>query len=231
MRRLIASGSCLLAPLVISATILAMSAPEALAEPIVRVDHVPGGGFVGDTWTFQCPPGGSAEISVDIFGDVPLETGFASALDPAIEVYDGSGKLIAEADDELQCSSPSICDAGCPGVVFQCETGLKHSVAVRDVGALVDCSGGGAYFLLIEVLDEDGTSLPGNAVKLGGGVRRNIPAFILADGFVGRKGPVIDDGPLPLPAQEPAEASSGALGKSAQRDVASKLRALSTAVK
>lgn len=223
-------GSRLLIPL--SALVLGMMPPDAVAEPITRVDQVPGGGFVGDTWTFRCPAGGAADVQVDTFIDVPFENSvFASALDPVIEVYDGRGNLVAQADDELQCTALSICEAGCPGIRFRCGTGIRHSITVRDAGVLVGCSLGGSYSLLVEVFNAAGSSRPQREVKLGGGVSQNVPRFILQDGLIGRAGPVINNGAIPIPPLDAAVESAGASSKAGEVDATSKLGDLTAAVK
>lgn len=164
-----------------------------------RVDWTPGGGFVGDTWTFQCPAGGSVFVAADAFADRPVaEDEFETGLDLVLEVFDGQGNLLAAGDDEFECAGAVACGAGCPALEATCGQGLTHSVVVRDAGVLEGCEGGGAYALTLEVTSEEGRSLPNREVKLGGGVAQNLPAWIRRTGLINRRGPVIDDGLAPI---------------------------------
>jgi hypothetical protein len=178
--------------------VLVFGPAEMLADPVTRIDHVPGGGFVGDTWTFTCPRGGSFSLAVNTFPDVPVDGGFASALDPIVEVYDGRGNLLAVGDDETECTAESLCGAACPVAAATCGRGRNHSVVVSDAGALEGCEIGGSYVLAVEILNRSGRSLGENRVKLGGGPASQVPRFILDQGLAGVQGPAIDDGFRPL---------------------------------
>jgi hypothetical protein len=190
-------NSIILAPLVVVA--LASVALESHGEPISRIDGVPGGGWLGDLWGFRCPPGGRVQVQVDVLGDIPLENNvFASRLDPAVDIFDGRGNLLAQGDDELLCTPVLGCDAGCPAVSVACGQGARHTLVVRDAGFLPGCFGGGTYQLSIEVFNANRRSLSPGQVRLGGGVPRNVPQFVINEGFSGRSGPVVDDGVVPL---------------------------------
>jgi hypothetical protein len=182
-----------------SALVLSALPADGRANSVLRINHVPGGGLVGDVWTFRCPVGGRAAITVDALADVPEEEdGSASNLDPTLKIYDGLGDVVAAGDDELACSARSSCEAKCPSVDFECGSGVVHSIVVADAGLRPGCAGGGTYLLSVEVLDAGGgPRIPGQ-VQLGGGPPQAVPPFLLAGGLVGRRGPVIDDGSLGL---------------------------------
>ena len=176
-----------------------------------RVDWSPGGGIVGDLWKFRCPAGGSVFASVDIFGDIAVDNEFESALDPTFEIYDGQGNLLVQAHDNEDCNALSRCGARCPAAEVACGRGVNHSIVVRDEGRVPECTGGGSYQLSIEVLNRNGGSLSAAAVKLGGGVKRTLPPWIVRIGLVG-EGPLIDDGLAPtllLPQSGPASQNAG----------------------
>jgi hypothetical protein len=181
------------------AAFIAAAASNGYAEEINRVEWSPGGGFVGDVWRFRCPAGGSVAAGVDTFGDVPTPDGaFESTLDPALEIYDGRGNLLAAGDDEAACSAPPQCGAGCPVVTVACGQGAaNHTIVVRDAGVLLDCAGGGSYLLNVEVFNQSGRSLPPSRVALGGGEQRNLPQWLAASGLVGARGPLVNDGFVP----------------------------------
>lgn len=169
---------------------------DSRAAEIRRVDEVPGGGFVGDLWTFRCPAGGSVDVRVDTFPDVALNGGVFSALDPVLEIYDGRGNLLALGDDEVLCSAALFCDAACPAVTFACGQGVRHSIVIRDAGALPDCFGGGSYELVVEAFGAGGGSRLQSSVQLGGGPFQELPQWLVNTGVTGRRGPVVDDGPV-----------------------------------
>jgi hypothetical protein len=198
---------------VLVAGLIVLGSPTVYSAEFTRVEWSPGGGFVGDVWTFRCPAGGSVFASADAFADRPVgENAFESALDLVLEVFEGQGNPLAASDDDVECAAPIACGGGCPVLEVQCGRGLTHSRVVRDAGVLEGCDGGGAYLLILEVTSEAGQSLPNSEVKLGGGVTQNVPPWIRRQGVAGRRGPVLNDGPVPLVAEP-----EGALGAQASR--------------
>lgn len=174
----------------------ALAAAAAHAGPVSRFQTLPNRTDVilGDAWTFQCPPGGQADILVDTVDD---GDGLAR-VDPSFWVYDGRGNsllLDEPADDDIDCIVPQACGFGCPSVTIDCGVGNPHLIIVRDGLALPEdapdeCTGGG-YELRVEVFSR-GVSLDPRRVKLGGGPKRKVPRVLDPAGIL-REGPVLDD--------------------------------------
>jgi hypothetical protein len=100
---------------VLVAGLIVLGSPTVYSAEFTRVEWSPGGGFVGDVWTFRCPAGGSVFASADAFPDRPVgENAFESALDLVLEVFDGQGNPLAASDDDFECVAPIACGAGCP---------------------------------------------------------------------------------------------------------------------
>jgi hypothetical protein len=173
-----------------------LAAAHSGAEPAVRFQTLPNRTDVilGDAWTFQCPPGGQADILVDTLDD---GDGVAR-VDPTFWVYDGRGNSIlldVPADDELECTVPTACGFDCPFATIDCGSGNPHLVIVRDGVALPEdapdeCTGGG-YELVVEVF-RGGASVDPRRVKLGGGPKRKVP-FVLDPFGLLREAPLLDD--------------------------------------
>jgi hypothetical protein len=173
-------------------------APPAGADPAVRYQTLPNRTDVilGDAWTFQCPPGGQADILVDTLDD---GDGLAR-VDPSFWVYDGRGNSLTPdpglpADDELECTIAQACGFDCPFATVDCGSGNPHVVIVRDGIALEkdapdECTGGG-YEIVVEVFRR-GVSVAPRQVRLGGGPKRKVP-FVLDPGGVMREAPLLDD--------------------------------------
>jgi hypothetical protein len=78
---------------------LAATVPQASAEPISRSNWVPNVGQLnvereqplGDLWTFNCPKGGTVNVSVDTKDDTDTAQ---SDIDPVLLVVDGAGNLL-----------------------------------------------------------------------------------------------------------------------------------------
>jgi hypothetical protein len=191
-----------------SAVVLMAMASTASAEEIHRSNWVPNVGFLiadtngleqalGDMWTFNCPPNVVVIVSVDTKDDTDEN---AADIDPLMFVLDGTGHLIAFADDNRDCTYPPICGFACPRVEVSCGTGRRHSIIVEDFGAAgsPNCQEGGGYELTVEVFNGSGEQLSSSAVNLGGGPRRTVPEWALADGTA-PVGPVLDDENVPFP--------------------------------
>jgi hypothetical protein len=184
---------------------VAAIAPQASAEPISRSNWIPNVGQLnqgeqplGDLWTFRCPKGGTANVSVDTKDDT--DTAQAD-IDPVLLVVDGAGNLLAFADDETGCSYPPVCGFNCPSVTaVACGSDGNHSVIVRDFGAAdatgTPCQEGGGYALTVEVFGPGGRQLPQRIVDLGGGPRRQVPRWALDLGKA-PVGPALDDEDVP----------------------------------
>lgn len=141
---------------------------------LVRQESLPpqptAGYTVIDLWTFYCPAGGSATISVDTLAVGAATT---SPLDPYVNVFDDDGYALAFADDEMTCTVSSACGYECPQTAFNCVEGGEVSILVSTwASGASGCSDAEGYYLLwLEVFDgpdQSGASLPANAVRLGG---------------------------------------------------------------
>jgi hypothetical protein len=184
-------------------TPLVAVAPPTSAEPISRSNWIPNVGQLnlegeqplGDLWTFRCPGGGTVNVAVDTKDDT--DTG-QSDIDPVLLVVDGTGSLLAFADDDVDCTYPPVCGFFCPSVTaVACGGEGRHSVIVRDFGtAGTDCQEGGGYNLTVEVFTADGRQLSEQAVDLGGGPRRNVPSWAV-DLDKAPVGPALDDEDVP----------------------------------
>jgi hypothetical protein len=173
-----------------------LAAAGAQADPAVRYQTLPNRTDVilGDAWTFQCPPGGQADILVDTLDD---GDGVAR-VDPSFWVYDARGNsllLDVPADDELECTVPTACGFDCAFATIDCGLGNPHLIIVRDGVALPkdapdECTGGG-YELLVEVFRR-GFSVDPRQLKLGGGPKRKVP-FVLDPVGLLKEAPLLDD--------------------------------------
>ncbi|HYD50686.1 MAG TPA: lysyl oxidase family protein [Terriglobales bacterium] len=131
---------------------------------------------LGDMWTFVCPPGGSADVSVDTVAD---RSDGRSQIDPIVFVANSDGTGVTIADDEVDCSIESACGFRCPRLDnVPCGEGGVFSIVVRDHGSFNSaCNGGGGYLLNVRVSNSQGEPLSDRDIKLGGGARRRIPRW------------------------------------------------------
>jgi hypothetical protein len=99
----------------VALAIAALCSSGAFAEPISRSNWVPNVGVLnfgegeqplGDLWTFECPRGGSVNVSVDTKDDTD---GAQSDIDPILTVVDGDGNLLTFEDDNAACSYAPVC--------------------------------------------------------------------------------------------------------------------------
>ncbi len=196
---------------------LVATVPRASAEPISRSNWVPNVGQLnvegeqplGDLWTFNCPKGGTVNVSVDTKDDTDTAQ---SDIDPVLLVVDGAGNLLAIGDDDVACTYPPVCGFACPSVsAVACGEGDSdsnrhdssrklHSIIVRDFGAAdatgTPCQEGGGYGLVVEVFKADGSQLSKRRVDLGGGPKRDVPKYALDLGKA-PTGPALDDEDVP----------------------------------
>jgi hypothetical protein len=196
---------------------LVATVPQASAEPISRSNWIPNVGFLnvegeqplGDLWTFNCPKGGTVNVSVDTKDDTDIAQ---SDIDPVLLVVDGAGNLLAAADDTIECTYTPVCQFACPSVSgVACgndghtdddRDGSQrepHSIIVRDFGvdgAGTPCQEGGGYSLVVEVFGADGRQLSEKKVDLGGGPKRDVPKYALDLGKA-PTGPALDDEDVP----------------------------------
>ena len=155
---------------------------------------------LGDLWTFKCPPGGSVRVAIDTKDDTDDA---ASEIDPVLVILDGQGIVVGFGDDEDACSYPPVCGFRCPSARADCGQPGRHSIVVRDFGAVDGagpaCEQGGGYELSVEVVDAGGQPLTDpEEVKLGGGARktRSLPGWLRALGNA-PVGPALDDEDVP----------------------------------
>ena len=159
----------------------------AWAAEVTRDETLPasGDGLIPvDLWTFYCPAGGSATVTVDTLG-VPAGA-TTSALDPALHVLHdqygmSSSEVVASGDDEIECTVPPACGFDCPQVTFNCDGDGEHTIRVFTFygeGSPPCGTEPGWYRLAVEVFDNlngTGTPLPEAEVRLGGeAVRRGF---------------------------------------------------------
>lgn len=177
-------------------------------DKIIRSSWVPNVGVLsdqeqplGDLWTFECPEGGKITAAVDTKDD--LDTG-ESTIDPILEVLDGTGSLLAVADDEVDCTYPPVCGFACPQVQeVPCGGANPHSLLVRDFGAAGSgCTQGGGYELTLKVFDKWGGKVAEEKVQIGGGAKRNVPDWAVEEGKA-PVGPALDDENVPLRTEFP----------------------------
>lgn len=148
---------------------------------------------LGDLWTFECPEGGKITAAVDTKDDLDAEE---SAIDPILEVLDGTGKVLASGDDEVDCTYPPSCGFACPQVQeVPCGRANPHSLLVRDFGGSF-CTGGGGYELTLKVFDKWGGKVAEEEVQIGGGAKRNVPDWAVEEGKA-PVGPALDDENVP----------------------------------
>jgi hypothetical protein len=172
---------------------------------IIRSSWVPNVGVLsdqeqplGDLWTFECPEGGKITAAVDTKDD--LDTG-ESNIDPILEVLDGTGIVLAFADDEVECTYPPVCGYSCPQVQeVPCGETNPHSLLVRDFGTAFitedQCAKGGGYELTLKVFDKWGEKVAEEKVYLGGGAKRDVPDWAVEEGKA-PVGPALDDENVP----------------------------------
>jgi hypothetical protein len=177
----------------------------------IRSNWVPNvGGFsdqeqpLGDLWTFKCPEGGMITAAVDTKDD--RDTG-ESNIDPILEVLDGTGSLLAVGDDEEACTYPPVCGFDCPMVQeVPCGKVNPHSLLVRDFGTVSinedRCAKGGGYELTLKVFNQWGEQVSEEKVHLGGGAKRDVPDWAVAEGKA-PVGPALDDENVPLRTEFP----------------------------
>jgi len=124
-------------------------------------------------WTFECPPGGTFTAAVDTKDDTDTGT---SQIDPFLEAFSGSGRLIASGDEEFACANPPVCGFRCPQIRQASCSSNPNSLLVRDFGDAeitgVHCALGGGYVLFLQVFTSDGAPVPAEQVQLGGGATR-----------------------------------------------------------
>jgi hypothetical protein len=178
--------------------------------PNVGQLNVEGEQPLGDLWTFNCPEGGTVNVSVDTKDDTDSAQ---SDIDPVLLVVDGAGNLLVFADDNANCTYPPVCGFACPSVTaLACGSGddtdddhhgrdsKPHSIIVRDFGAAdatgTPCQEGGGYNLVVEVFKADGSQLSERRVDLGGGPKRDVPKYALDLGKA-PTGPALDDEDVP----------------------------------
>ena len=146
-----------------------------------RSNWIPSGGYsdgaIGDLWTFKCPPNGRVSIWVDTIDD----TGNGqSNVDPAIEVVDRLGHLVALANNNASCTNTPVCansPSPCARVLRAlCGTGNPHSIVVYST-PLTICTGGGGYKLWVATKTRLGKLTPSSAIGLGGGAIRITPTW------------------------------------------------------
>jgi hypothetical protein len=146
-----------------------------------RSNWIPSGGYsdgaIGDLWTFICPPAGKVSIWVDTVDD----TGNGkSNIDPAIEIVDRRGHLVALANNNAACTNTPVCassPSSCPRL-FQvaCGAGNPHSIVVYSTPS-TGCTGGGGYKLWVATRTSGGGVPSVGAVRLGGGAPRIAPTL------------------------------------------------------
>ncbi len=151
------------------------------SDAAFRSNWIPSGGYsdgaIGDLWTFTCPPRGSVSIWIDTLDD----TGSGeSNLDPAIEVVDRLGHLVALANNNASCTNTPVCaNSRSPCArLFRaaCGTGNPHSIVVYSIPSAT-CTGGGGYKLWVATMARSGKVSPSSAVQLGGGTARLAPRW------------------------------------------------------
>ena len=135
---------------------------------------------IADFWTFQCPAGGSASISIDTVARAGSAT---SPFDLAFFVFfDSLFPILANGDDELPCTVASVCGFSCPQKLFNCGSGGEHTIMVLTYvsGGSAGCGQAeGIYEIAVAVFagpNGTGSSLPADQVRLGGEEpRRGFP--------------------------------------------------------
>jgi hypothetical protein len=146
-----------------------------------RSNWIPSGGYsdgaIGDMWTFTCPPKGSVSIWVDTVDD----TGNGkSNIDPAIEVVDKLGHLVALANNNASCTNTPLCASSpspCARVLrAACGSGNPHSIVLYSTPSTI-CAGGGGYKLWVATATKVGKVSASSAIRLGGGTVRITPTW------------------------------------------------------
>ncbi len=149
----------------------------AIGQAVTRQETLPvqpagiGDPLISDFWTFQCPAGGSARVTVDT---VALSGAATSPLDPIFYVYfDNFSAAVAIADDEVACTVAPVCGFSCPRRLFNCANQGEYTILVYTSNALDGNCGGteGIYELEVEVFtgpNGSGSPLPADQVRLGG---------------------------------------------------------------
>jgi len=166
-----------IAGFLLSAALLAQTPDNAA----FRSNWIPSGGYsdgaIGDLWTFNCPPTGSVSIWVDTIDDTG--TG-QSNVDPAIEVVDRLGHLVALANNNASCTNTPACASSpspCARVLgAACGTGNPHSLVVYSTPSTI-CAGGGGYKLWVATATRLGRVSPSSAIGLGGGTQPIAPTW------------------------------------------------------
>jgi Fibronectin type III domain len=178
----------------LSATLFAQTPDQAA----FRSNWLPSGGYsegaIGDLWTFTCPPKGRVSIWVDTMDD----TGNGkSTVDPAIEVVDRLGHLVALANNNASCTNFPVCansPSPCARVLrAACGFGNPHSIVVYSTPSTI-CTGGGGYKLWVGTTSRLGKLTPSNAIGLGGGTVRVTPSWAQD---IPRIAPALDDEGVP----------------------------------
>ena len=138
-----------------------------LAQPVFVSGWVPNNGviaagkpFVGDLYSFKCPPGFDFDVRVDTRDDGDNST---SNVDLKLGIFDSLG-FVAEFDDELTCTYPPVCGHQCPLALVVLCTNSPMSLVIRDVGTAditgTKCSQGGGYELRLSLFDSIGNEVP-----------------------------------------------------------------------
>lgn len=89
-------------------------------------------GVIGDVYAFEANAGDQIELQVDTTD---------ANLDPALQLLDQTGNLIASGDDEVPCAVPLVCQHTCPQIVQTIPASGTYFVVVLDT-ASESCTGG-----------------------------------------------------------------------------------------
>jgi len=173
-------------------TLLAGADSTGQFLPVIIANTIPRSsspnGILGDAWTFRCPKGGTFSASVDTFDDDGQEN---ATLAPFLQVDDGEGNPVVFADEDVACTFPPVCGAGCP-FVTDVPCGAKDPHLLRIGSSYGGGCGGGGYQLTLAVKDSKGVAVEPKKIRLGGGAARKLPKLFDLDG-ARREGPALND--------------------------------------
>lgn len=153
------------------------------------------GEVLGDMWAFNCPRNGTFSIDLDVMDDNGRPGPFVwgtSNIVPVVEVRDRRGNLLVVGFDNVACNIDPACGSlvGCPRIIdFACGDGNPHAITIYSDPTFT-CRGGGGYQLGVSARKANGRDVPLNALRLGGGPNRIVPAWVAG---VPKRGPALDD--------------------------------------